>query len=178
MKYEEFVTKLGTRYDIVNGELTESPSGLFVVSEEFKDYSIYINKQNLTASIIVPRLAYIGRQYKLKVRDCVSIIIDWYKHNRNIDWTSDYNRTSISKYLEYYVNKIDNLLIEYGFIEIADKTNLELGDWLIYKINNGGGVHTAMYYGDNKILQQLPDKLSSIDPIDFTKVVMVYRYGN
>jgi len=178
MKYEEYVTKLGTRYDIINGELTESPSGLFVVSEEFKDYTIYINKQNLTVSIIAPRLSYIGREYKLKVRDCVSIIIDWYKHNRNIDWTSDYNRISISKYLDYYVNKIDNLLIEYGFIEVEDKINLEIGDWLIYKIDNQGAVNTAMYYGNDKILQQLPNKLSSIDPIDFAKVVRVYRYDN
>lgn len=178
MKYEEFVTKLGTRYDIINGELTESPSGLFVVSEEFKDYSIYINKQNLTASIIAPRLSYIAREYKIKVRDCVSLIIDWYKHNRNLDWTIDYNRISISKYLDYYLNGIDGLLIDYGFTEVADKTNLELGDWLIYKLDDVEVVNTTMYYGNGKILQQLPDKLSSIDPIDFTKVVRVYRYGN
>jgi hypothetical protein len=178
MKYEEYVTKLGTRYDIINGELTESPSGLFVVSEEFKDYTIYINKQNLTATMIAPRLAYIGREYRIKVRDCISLIIDWYKHNRNIDWTRDYNGISISKYLDYYQNGVDSLLIQYGFTEVEDKTNLEIGDFLIYKIDDTQFVNTSMYYGNGKILQQLPDKLSSIDPIDFTKIVRVYRYGN
>ena len=45
MEYKDFIDKVGMRFDIVEGELKESPSGLFIVSETYKPFSIYLNKQ-------------------------------------------------------------------------------------------------------------------------------------
>ena len=178
LKYEDFIDKIGIRYDIIEGVLVESPEGLFVVSEEFKDYTIYINKQNLTVPIIAPKSSYLAREYKTRTSDCVALLVEWYKDNKNLDWTSDYRRTSLSEYMNYYAYGIGALFDKYNFIPVEDKTKLEISDWLIYATNGNYTSHIAMYYGDNKVLQHLPNKLSSIDTLDPTRVVRAYRYVN
>jgi hypothetical protein len=178
LKYEDFIDKIGVRYDIIEGELKESPQGLFVVSKEFKDYVVYVNSLSLSVSIIAPRSSYLAREYKTRRSDCVALLVDWYKDNKDLDWTNDYKRTSLSQYMDYYINGVGPLFDKYGFTPLEDKTDLQISDWLVYALEDNWTSHIAMYYGNNKILQHIPNKLSSIDTLDPTRVVRAYRHAN
>ena len=52
MEYKDLIDKVGMRFDIVEGELKESPSGLFLCSTTYQPYTIYLNKQTKQHSII------------------------------------------------------------------------------------------------------------------------------
>jgi cell wall-associated NlpC family hydrolase len=63
-----------------------------------------------------------------------------------------------------------------GFVQVE---TLQVGDSLVYE--NGLpslGNHVGVYLGENKILHHIPNKLSSIDLLDNTKILGIFRYGS
>ncbi|NDB57409.1 hypothetical protein EB001_03050 [bacterium] len=177
MKYEEYVTKLGTRYDIVNGELTESPSGLFVVSEEFKDYTIYLNKLTRLVSIVAPKASYIGRQYKLRANDCARLFAEWLDNNYNTKYIDYYNKLPLREFYKYHKTGMREWFLDQKFIEIAT-ADMQVGDCLVYRNNKEVLLHVGICVLPGKILHHIPQKLSCIDDINLDSVLGVYRYGN
>lgn len=176
MKYEEFVTKLGTRYDIVNGELTESPAGELVVTDDFAESNaIYLNCITKTFNLIIPKKNYIGRTYILRRSDCISLVAEWLSNNTSTDFNKIYSKITNKAFMKYYKEGINYWFEENNFIEV---TSPEVGDCLIYAYKPAVISHAGIFLENNKILHHIPYLLSSIDRVDMTKVIGVYRYAN
>ena len=176
MQYEELVTKLGTRYDIVNGILTESPAGELVVTDNFAESNaIYLNHITKTVNLIIPRKNYIGRTYILRRSDCISLVAEWLSNNSDIDFNKIYSKITNKTFMKYYKEGINYWFEENNFIEV---TSPEVGDCLVYEFRPEVISHAGVFLENNKILHHIPYLLSSIDRVDMTKVIGVYRYAN
>jgi hypothetical protein len=170
MNYEYFNTKIGHRFSIVEGIIVEDPSGLFVVSETFSDYVIYLNKINRSWNIIAPKNSYLARQYILRKSDCISLTAEWLKDTYGIKFNFDYNKMSNKEFYKFYKNGLKYWFEENGFVEV---TTPRYGDCLIY----GFKQHAGIYLND-KILHHLPRTYSSIDTVDSTRILGIYRNDN
>ena len=176
MKYEELVTKLGTRYDIVNGILTESPAGELVVTDDFSESNaIYLNRITKTVSLIIPKKNYIGRTYILRRSDCISLVAEWLSNNTSTDFNKVYSKITNKAFMKYYKEGISYWFEENNFTKV---TSPEVGDCLIYAYKPEVISHAGVFLENNKILHHLPYLLSSIDNVDMAKVIGVYRYAN
>lgn len=175
MDYEFYKDKIGSRFDIIQGELVETENGMFLVTETFSSPSIYVNKVQQTATLVSPKDSYIGRSYGLRQADCVAICFLWHDKNKGTNLMSLYKRTSNREFYEYYVRGMGAWFLEHGFTQV---TEMQVGDMLVYENVPGAIAHIAVYLGDNKILQHLPNKLSGIDTLELSKIKGIYRYGN
>lgn len=174
MDYELYKDKIGARFDIVQGELVEAIDGMFLVTETFSSPSIYINRQQQTATLVSPKDSYIGRSYGLRQADCVAICFLWHDNNKGTNLMSLYKRTSNREFYEYYVRGMGAWFLEHNFTQV---TEMQPGDMLVYENVPGSIAHIAVFLGDNKILQHLPNKLSGVDVLELSKVKGIYRYG-
>ncbi len=175
MEYQDLVDKVGMRFDIVEGELRESPSGLFLCSTTYQPYSIYLNKQTRQYSIIAPNSSYLGRKYQLRKRDCITLIAEWLDNNYSSNFSDYYYRFSNKQFVYYYKNGMSLWFEDNGFQKVND---YQEGDCLVYKYREAVISHAGIYLNNNRILHHLPDKLSCIDAVDSSKVLGIYRYAN
>lgn len=177
LKYTDYYNKVGIKYSIVNGDLVEDEqNGIIVVSDYIKDYSIYVNKLTGEAKLVIPKNSYVGKIYKLKVDDCITLSLRWADENKNTNFQGIYKQLKAKKFVEYYNMDLSNTLLDkhltgnYTFREVS---NLELGDFIVYKLEN----HLGVYLGNGKILHHLPKKLSCIDNIDSKDIIRIFRYA-
>lgn len=176
MNYNDFYNKIGTRYNIVLGHLSEDIDGMLTVSDNFA-YSniIYVNHSNKTVSLVIAREEYVGRSYSLRKRDCISLIAEWLTNNTDKDFNKVYSKISNKDFMEYYKKGIDIWFEENGFTQVTDPIQ---GDCVVYAYKPAVISHAGIYINQNKLLHHIPYTLSSIDSIDYSKVLKVYRYGN
>jgi hypothetical protein len=167
MTYEYFSTKIGQRFSIVEGIIVEDTTGPFVVSENFGDYVIYLNKINRSWNIIAPKKSYLARQYILRKSDCISLTVEWLKDTHGSKITFDYNKLSNRDFYRIYKEGLKHCFEENGFVEV---TTPRYGDCLVYDFKQHSGV-----YLDNKILHHLPRTYSSIDTVDNARILGIYR---
>ena len=175
MEFRDFADKIGARYSIVNGDLVPLDTGEFIVSETFGTSTIYLNKLTKTCNLIPPSNSYIGRPYKLKYTDCITLVASWLDKNRGSTFGNIYNTISRKQWLRYYEVGMKYWYIDNGFKEV---TSLEEGDCLVYKYLPNITNHVGIYIPDNKILHHIPQKLSSLDTIDSSLIIGNYRYAN
>ena len=103
----------------------------------------------------------LGRPWVWGVTDCLSLVRDWYKQEKNIilrDWDSP---TTPEEFLK---NPMFELCAEdTGFRMLSATEKLEVGDLLFMSIMSSGLNHVAIYLGDN-VLHHLTDRLSCREP--------------
>lgn len=175
LEYEDFYDKIGKRYSITDGELVEDNSGNIVVSNTFKYYSIYIDTFSRRATLICDKDGFLGREYKLRTRDCAILLNDWLTKNTSVNFTKALNQVT-SKDYRYAVSEGLYELFKYyseSFEEITIP-DLEYGDVVIMKLGSSLS-HTGIYYGDGKILHHAPGKLSSIDDLSNFQILHCFR---
>jgi len=170
LNYNDYSEKVGLKYDIIEGLLVESPSGVLTVSNQFKPYTIYIDIYNKVASLIVPEKAYIGRHYLLKKSDCIKLVNEWLDDRLATNYAQRYKDTSNSQFKKYYKDGVKYAYLDNGFKEVTDGS-LKVGDVIVYINQN----HVAVLVDANKILHHLPKKLSCYDTLDSEKILGVYR---
>ena len=178
MDYEYYLNKLGCKYSLIRGEFVEDINGIFTVSTEFKQYSIYLNTQNSTCTPIAPNKSYLAREYKLRRSDCISLVFEWLDDNYKLNLTKVYKDTTTKGFLKYYTSGMYLWYEDNGFTKVND---ISIGDSIIYGDSITGQVynnHIGVCVGKDKILHHLPTRYSSIDVIDYNKVLGCYRYGN
>lgn len=178
MDYEYFVNKIGSKFSLVRGEFVENQNGEFTVSLNFTQYSIYLNKQNKTWAPIAPVKSYLGRAYILKRSDCITLFTEWLDDHVGTSFGNIYNNISNKEFIRYYKSGMRLWYEDNGFKEIGIPTT---GDCLVYgdSINEVVPInHVGVCVGDNKILHHLPGRFSSIDTIDYSKIIGCYRYVN
>lgn len=177
MEFQDFIDKIGSRYTITEGDLVESVTGEFVVSETFAINTIYLNRLNKTCNLITNKDSYIGRPYKLRVSDCINLVTSWLDNNLNTNYNKVYDNTSRKDLLKYLNEGMDGWFEINGFTKVTTDS-IKIHDCIIY--NWGGHAvssHIGVYVGDNKILHHIPNKLSCIDTIDNNKILGAYRNG-
>ena len=100
---------------------------------------------------------FIGRPFVHGVTDCYAMLVDYYKHELNLN-IKDYERQS-----EWW-SKGDNLYLENyadaGFIKVDD---LQVNDIIIMQVASPVPNHCAIYLGDNIILHHVMNRASSRD---------------
>jgi hypothetical protein len=175
MEYKDFTDKVGMRFDIVEGELQESPSGLFTVSETYRPFSIYLNKQTKQAMIIAPESSYLGRSYGLKKRDCITLFAQWLDEHFNSSFGNIYQKLSHRDFMKYYKGGMSLWYEDNNFQKI--ESSLIEGDCIVYAYRPAVISHVGIYLNESKILHHLPEKLSCIDQLDTSKILGVYRYA-
>jgi hypothetical protein len=176
MNYDDYINKIGTRYNIVLGKLVESTEGQLVVSDNFTASNIiYVNKLNRTVELVIPKELYIGRSYHLRKSDCISLIAEWLTNNTQTDFNKIYSKISNKVFMEYYKNGIDTWFEQNGFYQVPTPI---VGDCIVYAYKPAVISHAGIYLENNKILHHIPYLLSSIDDIEAEKILKVYRYGN
>jgi hypothetical protein len=174
MDYENYFDKIGTRFNIVEGDLVEAEDGMFLVTESFQSPSIYVNKLERKVSLISPKSSYIGRSYGLRQADCVVICFNWHDDNKGTNLTQLYKSIPNRDFYNYYMAGMGPWFLKHGFVEVQV---MQVGDMLVYEnMPNTVLSHIALYLGDNKVLQHIPNKLSSVDTLNPAKVKGIYRY--
>jgi len=174
MEYQDFIDKIGTRYTITEGDLVESVTGEFVVSETFAINTLYLNRLNKTCSLITNKDSYIGKPYKLRETDCVTLVTGWLDNNLNTGYTKIYSNTSRKDLLKYLSDGMATWFEINGFTKITlDK--IKVHDCIVYSYDDIVNNHIGVCVEDNKILHHIPKKLSCIDIIDNNKILGVYR---
>lgn len=174
MDYQYFADKLGAKFDIVEGELVESENGILTVSQTLSNFTIYLNKLDRTASIVVPKNAYIGRSYKLRRSDCITLFAEWLDDHYSSSFGNIYKKVSNKEFYRYYNAGMELWFEDNSFTKVSA---LEVGDCIVYEYTPNVPSHVGIYVGEDKFLHHMPNKLSCIDTIDYNKITGIYRYG-
>lgn len=178
MDYEYYLNKLGSKFSLVRGEFVEDPQGAFTVTTEFKQYSIYVNKQTKKVAPIAPTKSYLARTYVLRKSDCITLMFEWLDDHYNTKYIDFYNSISHRYFLKYYKAGLGCWYEDSGFKKVDIP---QAGDCIVYGDSINEVIpnnHVGICVGDNKILHHLPQRYSSIDTIISDKVIGCYRYGN
>lgn len=177
LNYQEFEQKVGVRFDVVEGDLVESPTGPFVVSYNYEINTIYINKLNKTAVVIPDKSSYIGKEYALRFNDCTTLWTQWLDSHKGSNYAEIYKKMGHREYYHWMKSGLCAYFETQPFIKV-DVNELEEGDCLVYSYNNSIDSHVGVYIANDKILQHRPKKYSSLDALDKSKILGAYRYGN
>jgi proteasome lid subunit RPN8/RPN11 len=104
----------------------------------------------------------VGRQYVYGTLDCFSIIRDWYRQERGIE-LPDFPRPPGGAEIteDLYVQNFER----YGFHEIDEDEDLQVGDVVLMKIRSLIVNHAAIYVGDGKLLHHPTNRLSCREPL-------------
>lgn len=176
MEYKDYYNKIGLRFTIVNGDLVESETGEFLVSETFQDNCIYINQLQKFAVLITAPNSYIGLPYKLRTYDCTTLWTKWLDSHKGSDYVNVYKRMPHREYYAWLKQGMCAWFDTQPFTKV-DPQLLQESDCLVYSYNGTVDSHTGVYIEDNKILHHLPKKLSCIDTLDRSKILGAYRYN-
>jgi len=175
MNFQDFADKIGVKYDIVNGNLVQSNTGPFTVTETLNNCCIYVNKSAKTAQLIVPSSMYIGRPSILQNYDSVKLALEWSDKNQGTNLLSIYKNYSTKKFYDYYSNNIGDWFIDIG---LSKQTEVTVGSFIVYKLNEDISSYIGICVAPEKILHHSYGKLSSIDNVEYNKIIGIYKYGN
>jgi hypothetical protein len=175
MEYKFFEERIGKTFDVIEGELVESPSGLFTVSTVYSKNSIYLNTMTKSVVLIPETGSYIGQPYKLRTSDCTTLWTRWLDAEFGTEYADVYKNLSHRDFLAWLKGGMCLYFESQPFKRISDG-NLQKGDCLVYSFNNRIDSHVAIYLGNERILHHLPKKLSSEDTLDRSKIIGAYRY--
>lgn len=171
LNYNEFLEKIGSKYDIVNGVLVESDTGVLTVSKNFEQYTIYLNTLSKSVSLIIPEKAYIGRFYLLKKSDCIKLVNEWLDDKlKTTNYLERYKNTDNRTFKKYYSEGVKHAYLDNSFVEV-DSQSVSVNDVIVYGNKN----HVAVCVDTNRILHHMPGKLSCYDQLDTEKILGVYR---
>ena len=107
----------------------------------------------------VPNL--LGRAWVWGVTDCWSLVVDWYKKEKNIE-LKDYARTMTPQ--EFLENPLfEDYAWRTGFRELRPDEPCKKGDVLLMSIMYPTLNHVAIFLGD-MVLHHLADRLSCREP--------------
>jgi cell wall-associated NlpC family hydrolase len=167
----EWLNHLGEKADIVQGELVLSPDGFLTVSTSPGMYVLLVDTWRDVAVPIIPRSEFRGRQYRYRVNDCAKLYAEWSDAVRGTDLVQKVASMSRREYVERTQQSLEDWLLANGFTKVEEPA---FGDLILMGAFN----HVAAYLGDEKVLHHLEKKLSSIDTLDRSAIVGVYRYGH
>jgi hypothetical protein len=174
--YEIFLNKIGKKFNVVNGEFVEDSDGILTVSTSPFNNSIYLNTLNNTWLVVSDLL--IGIPYRIARDDCATLCARYLDKHFGSKIEEKLFSLTLKEWTNYIKLGGETLIKEVGGYEV-NLSQLKEKDVVSYEIEDSRITsHLAVYLGNNKILHHVPNKYSSIDDIDMSKVKRVFRYGN
>jgi hypothetical protein len=161
---------IGSKVDIVNGDLQLSDDGFLTVSTHPFLGALYVDKVSQLATPIPGRDDFRGRLFKYRTNDCATLYAEWSDHEFGTDLLAKVKSMSRKEYLERTPFNLSNWLLANGFSQVEQ---IERGDLLLLNYFN----HVAAYLGDDKVLHHISGKYSSIDALDSSAIIGAYRYA-
>ena len=176
MPYSIFQEHEGSRLDIVEGQYVLAPEGFLTLSRTPTNYVAYINDSDKTIIPIVPATEYRGQQYKLRKRDCVTLVGRWLDEYYGTQLLQVYTGARNSKFTRYFFGDFADWFIENGFAVV---TTPQHGDVIFYQYSDKRVInHVGICIDGNKILHHMPNTYSSLDQLDSSRILKVLRYAN
>ena len=175
--YKDYENKIGLRFDIVNGDLVESETGQFVVSDQYLENTIYLNKLTKTAALITPQYSYVGNFYQLRLNDCTSLWTRWLDEHKSSHYYDIYKSMSHRDFHAWMKAGMCSYFETQPFEKITDYNLLQEGDCLVYSYDGVVNSHVGIYLPQDRILHHLARKYSCIDNLDKSKILGAYRYA-
>lgn len=169
MNFEYWLSNLGSKVDICYGDLVISSNGFLTVSTSLDQYALYLDRSSCTATPVIPKNDYRGRVYKLRMRDCVTLTAEWLDRNTGLKAADFVKNITRAQYINLHQSGYLHLLSSLGFVS-ADTSPMH-GDIVVYEKQ----IHIGICIDGDKILHHLPGKYSSIDPLEQSKILGVYR---
>lgn len=181
--YDDFINKVGSKFSIVEGELVESPSGLFTVSTQPAPYTIFLGI-NKKVNIITSKDSYIGRAYTRKqhgeyttlANDCIRLFTEYHDKNVGTNFLEVYRFLNPRDYVEIARKGMSTWFIDNNFTEVNIE-NRSKNDCVVYSYDNKSILHVGVLVDKDLLLHHIPDKLSCIDILVLSKVKGVFRYA-
>jgi cell wall-associated NlpC family hydrolase len=176
MQYSIFQEHEGSKVDIVEGQYVLSPEGFLTLSRTAGNYVAYINDSDQTITPIVPVTEYRAQQYKLRKRDCVTLVGRWLDENFGTQLLQVYTGARNSKFARYFFGDFADWFVDNGFTLVDVPQH---GDVIFYRYSDKNVInHIGICIDGNKILHHMPNTYSSLDPLDPSRIIKVLRYGN
>ncbi len=113
---------------------------------------------------------YLGREFKIGVNDCFSLVVDYYEQELNIKINDPFADRKDDDFFEKKSKEIysnlSQIAADQGFQFLKDYT-LQRNDVLLISVKNEKfPSHFAIYLGNNTILHQTRNSKSVISPLD------------
>lgn len=176
MNYSDLKDHENDLADIVDGSIVLSPNGFLTISRTIGNYVAYINDTDQTVIPIVPPDEYRGQQYKLRKRDCVTLVGRWLDEYYGTQLLQVYTGARNSKFTRYFFGDFADWFIENGFAVV---TTPQHGDVIFYQYSDKRVInHVGICIDGNKILHHMPNTYSSLDQLDSSRILKVLRYAN
>jgi hypothetical protein len=179
-EYKKFLTKLGSRCNIVKGGFVDAPDGEFLITDKLVGTNIiYVNRSIADFSIMSDN-KFIGLDYILTTQNCAILTAKYldYAKQDGVNYEKMMKSIPLRKLIFYFRNAVAPLLEELGFTSVPVE-QIQVNDIIVWQYNTTATSHMGVYLGDNKLLHHIPQRISCIDNIDLSsnKVLGVYRYG-
>ena len=134
-------------------EVAETTALPWIIVNSAGDYNIYRPESCQT-------LPFVGREFCWGVQDCWTLVRDWYQSELGLT-LPDAERPPIAM---WQIQPLFAQWMNYGFRRVTD---IAYGDIVAMAIGDSGlPTHAGVYLGNNQILHQVPNRLSSVDLYD------------
>ena len=176
--YQESLSLIGQRVNVVMGDLVVDENGPLIVSETVTQNCILVSKRKETAVAITP--LKIAQPYIRMKNDCISLSARFMDELIGTKkFTTRYRQITVREYLANLGGGAADYILDLGFDEV-DPSDLQVNDIILGGLPDIPEItsHTAVYLGDGKILHHRPHKLSSIDDLTTADIQRVFRYAN
>lgn len=172
MTVDDWLEHVGEKVDIVMGEPVLSPDGFLTVSTSLGMNVLMVDKWRGLVTPVVPRTEWRGRVFQYRNSDCVRLYAEWSDATRGTALVQAVIKSmSRREYVERSQMSLMDSIPAFGFTQVDEP---QYGDLLLV----GGTNHVAVYLGNERILHHPEHKYSSIDVLDRSAILGVYRYGN
>mgnify|MGYP001243457530 CR=1 FL=1 len=180
LDYDTYSDKVGTKYTVAWGELVEDAEGEFEVSTTPGVNRIVLAKMQRVAMLSADPALWIGRNWKLKTSDCAALCAEYIDAMHGSNYTGLMKGYSLKKWGEYFHRGMVAWLEDFGMPQVALEDR-QPNDVVVYDYDGDHNMHIGIFLGEGKLLHHLPNKLSSIDVVDFTetdKFLGVFRHAD
>jgi len=166
-----WIQHVGSRVDIVAGDLVLSETGFLIVATSPAQYALYVDTWTGLVAPICPRADYRARRYEYRKQDCITIVAEWVDNHFGLNSLAAVKAVNRVEYRKFYMTGFAQKIVEFGFQPV---TTVQVGDVVMY----GGYAQCGVIVETGKILYQVVEKFSCIDSLDMSKVQGIYRYAN
>jgi len=166
-----WIDHVGEKADIISGCIRLAENGFLTVSKSPVVNSVYVDEVlNRFTPVVLPS-DWRGRPYKFRVKDCVTLAAQWMDANYDIGAVEYVKSVNRNEYICLNLDGYMHMLQPLGFSETSSP--IEVGDVVVYERQ----LHIGVCVEPGKILHHLPYCYSSVDTIDQSLVLKVFRRG-
>jgi len=169
---DEIKFEVGQKWSIVQGDwVRDDENGNYpVVDDPYMNDAINVSTGFLNTK------SYVGKQWSFRRCDCISVAAEYMDDKYGTKYYDEYMSVTGPVYRQHVLNGVASYFDSHPDFEVV--TDMQVDDVLIYAmpdVYDERSNHIAIYLGDGMIFRQPPMKMTSIDPIDESMVIKIFR---